>query len=669
MRELFAHSEYQVPLYQRAYAWTSSEILTLLTDIRDARKVSESREGGARDYYIGSLVVNAASVDGRTVYEVVDGQQRLTTAFVILAVTRQFAPWQSNGQTPSRGLDGSLTFEGRQEAKQDLLRLRRDGDGAIAMVSNPAIRQAAELVTKALALPSTLVGTERENDELSWHPDLEYFLDHVKILRTELPQGTDLNHYFEVMNTRGEQLEKHEILKAQLLSRLDSSGDRSVFAQIWDAVSIFDRHIQVQFTLEHRSTIFGPRWDAFPLAASDALFDVLRNVEGISKADDRKAELSLAEVLGDSLAVDGDPDVGDSDDEATGRYQQIIDFPNFLLQVLKLQRGDGFSWGAGTTEADTHGLVRLEDKYLLTEFAAGFSTITPDAVRKFGFLLLKFRFFLDSFIIRTLAAINGNSDENWVIHQAFRREYDPKDHTHRPKDQLTTRPSLEGQDRGARTERDENSSTGYARRRVRMLQSMFQVTDTRRSSKYFLYVALSWLEHNYSLDGVDADSFGEHLEQSARERLRTVDLSRALDSGTQVPNFVFNFLDYLLWKQEADPANTIIQNSGGGRFQFRYRTSVEHFYPSHPAEEQGHARLEESVADNFGNLCIMSRSENSRRNNLMPMAKVAEFADSAQSLKFQRMAKVASATKTWGETEILAHGQAMKTLLEKAAKG
>ena len=44
----------------------------------------------------------------------------------------------------------------------------------------------------------------------------EYFLNHVHIIHYRVPKDVDLNHYFEVMNSRGEQLEKHEIVKAKL---------------------------------------------------------------------------------------------------------------------------------------------------------------------------------------------------------------------------------------------------------------------------------------------------------------------------------------------------------------------------------------------------------------------------------------------------------------------
>jgi uncharacterized protein with ParB-like and HNH nuclease domain len=51
-----------------------------------------------------------------------------------------------------------------------------------------------------------------------------YFFEKVTILRILVPEDTDLNHYFEIMNSRGEQLEKHEILKAKMLEVLEDDN-------------------------------------------------------------------------------------------------------------------------------------------------------------------------------------------------------------------------------------------------------------------------------------------------------------------------------------------------------------------------------------------------------------------------------------------------------------
>ena len=53
-------------------------------------------------------------------------------------------------------------------------------------------------------------------------------LAHVVLYRIEVPEHTDLNRYFEIMNTRGEQLEQHDILKAQLMGYLNDRGQSGV---------------------------------------------------------------------------------------------------------------------------------------------------------------------------------------------------------------------------------------------------------------------------------------------------------------------------------------------------------------------------------------------------------------------------------------------------------
>lgn len=69
------NSHYVIPRYQRAYAWEDKEIIQLIDDIND----NES----SKSYYIGSLIVSPIKGKFET-YEVVDGQQRLTTLFLLL---------------------------------------------------------------------------------------------------------------------------------------------------------------------------------------------------------------------------------------------------------------------------------------------------------------------------------------------------------------------------------------------------------------------------------------------------------------------------------------------------------------------------------------------------------------------------------------------------------
>ena len=68
---------YVIPVYQRNYAWEEDEITALIKDVYDSYKNAKET------YYIGTLVTYKR---GDNIYEVIDGQQRLTTIYIILKV-------------------------------------------------------------------------------------------------------------------------------------------------------------------------------------------------------------------------------------------------------------------------------------------------------------------------------------------------------------------------------------------------------------------------------------------------------------------------------------------------------------------------------------------------------------------------------------------------------
>ncbi len=65
---------------------------------------------------------------------------------------------------------------------------------------NTRIMNGYEIIKKKL---------EKLENEKKLEDFFNYLKQKVQILRVEVPQDTDLNHYFEIMNNRGEQLEKH----------------------------------------------------------------------------------------------------------------------------------------------------------------------------------------------------------------------------------------------------------------------------------------------------------------------------------------------------------------------------------------------------------------------------------------------------------------------------
>lgn len=81
IEEAFRECFYSVPDYQREYIWTEKEVHQLLEDINDEIDTSSKIE-----YFIGTILVSPGETNNH--YEVIDGQQRLTTLFLLLCVLR-----------------------------------------------------------------------------------------------------------------------------------------------------------------------------------------------------------------------------------------------------------------------------------------------------------------------------------------------------------------------------------------------------------------------------------------------------------------------------------------------------------------------------------------------------------------------------------------------------
>ena len=193
--------EYTIPLDQRAYAWEDKQLTQMVEDIADVPDNTK--------YYIGALIVS--SQGGK--FEVVDGQQRLTSLYLLLHCL---------------GIDvkHTLTFACRDKSNYTLKKIKEFLNESQDPLDKDRIEPTIQRGLKILTEELNKVSCSRE--------ELIRKLGNVVIYRIEVPENTDLNRYFEIMNTRGEQLEQQDILKAILMSYLPDQTDKAVFAKIWD---------------------------------------------------------------------------------------------------------------------------------------------------------------------------------------------------------------------------------------------------------------------------------------------------------------------------------------------------------------------------------------------------------------------------------------------------
>ena len=287
IKEVLSDDTYIIPIYQRNYEWEQPQIERL---IRDINSIGENEQ-----YYLGTLVTFKRD-DGS--YELVDGQQRHTTLNLIKAVLDKKTSF-------------NLKFQARSECDQFFRELSEATKGLPQILKTQNLKQGVEIIESVL------------NDIEDKEAFRKKFFEQTYIFRTELPKETELNHYFEIMNNRGEQLEKHEILKAQLMNEIKDDKDREVFAQIWEACSFMGDYI----------------WNnGLPkelLEKEEFSFDDIVSSLGKDKSSKNNQHQTIVALL--EKGVETLPEGFKQGEESkTYDYRSVLEFPTFLLYVYHL---------------------------------------------------------------------------------------------------------------------------------------------------------------------------------------------------------------------------------------------------------------------------------------------------------------------------------------------
>ena len=592
VNRLLNEDSYAIPLYQRNFAWTYDEIEQLLNDVADA--FQEKRE----NYYIGTLVVN----EENGIFKIIDGQQRTTALNLIaLALKHEFGFNRLNAV--------NLTFPARKKSNENIQKLftkQKISENDENELTR-GYRHAYDALKKVLE--------ERQFESQSF---FNYLFDKVIIFRSLLPNDLDLNLYFERFNSRGEQLEAHEILKAQMMDKFGEDQEMAQkFARIWDACAEFDKPVLKAFQIRSRPNnpdeegekIFGREYANFKL---QEVFDKI----GVDKVETK----SLLEAISEDKSERGRAVSKESD---ISNYTTVIDFPTFLFQVFFIMEGSN-----ETT---------FDDKKLLKIFEI--ERRDREWVQQFGQLLLTMKHIFDTLIVKNVQLEN---ETEWQIKRGQYETY----------------------------QRNENGGWKYVRinfqkntfdnlnKNIILLQSMFAVTFTANRDSRWLYEILHFLfNHMEELNQAEfAVRFKGFLEKMAvryaEERLFTEDGS--IKKYGDIPVYAFNFVDYILWKNRSDLKEKY-SSVEFEAFKFAYRRSIEHWYPQNPDDQDGLSKLPDEFLHSFGNLCVVTDSQNSKFGNLVPSAKYNQWQGIfyRQSLKLQMMAAITGQQDSgWGADQI-----------------
>lgn len=566
-------NRYIVPLYQRAYAWEDKEIEQMIDDILDYNG----------DYYIGSLIVHKNS---QNEFEVIDGQQRLTTLYLILSYL-------------GFNIDKAMSFAHRPKS-----------DYTLNNISNIIDKKNVDDDKIELSILNGIRIIKNKLNDTKNREKLKEKLKNVILYRIEVPENTDLNRYFEIMNTRGEQLEQHHILKAKLMNYIEEK-EQYIFAKVWDACSDMNGYVQMHFDTKLREGLFGNNWVDEPEIKWG---DNYNESDNNNNADTNNIARTIKDIIKLNFKIDNN-NTSESGKKDPSHFESIIDFPHFLLHTLRV-----FVEKNALSDMKLGSL--LDDKKLLSDFELILNKSYKEKEAQFSkdFLnqLLKTRLLFDKFIIKRESV---KESSNWSLKELQKK-----------------------------TNYSNTNIKDSDNQECLMIQAALRVSYT--SPKI-----MHWITELLKLDNFDNLSKKTEYIAAKATKDNFLEKENAFNLGVGTPHIVFNYLDYLLWKEDKNQD-----------FQFEFRNSVEHFHPQNPNDKS--QIWDKNDGDMFGNLCLIQRNTNSQFSNLLPKSKLEGYKQHIDkgSLKLRKMRELTNKNQEWSQKICKEHQDAMIKKLKEAVE-
>lgn len=611
--EQIFQAKYVVPIYQRNFAWGEEQICQLLQDIRES--INDQQ------YYIGSLVVLRRQ-DGT--FEVIDGQQRLTT-LALLSYVLQLK------------IETDIHYDSRPEVVQFLHTLT---SGAYVACTDPSTSHFCAAIETMKAEIAKM--EEERSDFREMFGD--FVLNNVCLVREVMPDDTDVAAYFEIMNNRGEQLQEHEIVKGILLGKIKENPKLSqVCSLIWDACAQMDERVQKSFDSTVRRALFGDNYDDFTLNENN-FREIL---SGIDSENMITEALTLDSILSGNGPVVASAKPDDEDIPEDDKEESIIDFPNFLMHVMKLYYSDKLK---GNKEIDK---IRLHDKYLLKTFR-----LIEDGIdaTEFFYRLLKCRTVFDRYLVKA-NIVNDNDEEGreWSLLSPYKYT-----------DEKRTRTQLKYR-----------NTFGDKQDIIIKAVSCIQVCHQSKYYKDYLQTLLEWFKDRDSIV-FSQDEYLAALNQYIYNDLKKASKYFGLKDympdlqGTSISHAVLDYIDYIIWNIKVHNLHLVGTETEWTKiselkdFRFQYWNSVEHHYPQKRKEDLPQEGIDDFLLNCLGNTFLIGKSTNSSLSDKNPKDKAALYIGKSNLAPNRQLIYDITLSNEWGKEQIKSHLQFIENIYAKA---
>ncbi|MCM3360374.1 DUF262 domain-containing protein [Niallia sp. MER TA 168] len=218
---------YRIPLYQRPYNWGKDQWNDLWEDI--------IRLEGEETHFLGSVItISQERYKGFSYFEVVDGQQRITTILILLTAIRDMAEEMDKDRAAyiNNYFLKSSTID---ETEAKLILGRKDNKVFKRLVEKKVTMDEAK--NEKIVEAYYFFKDKLQNSNFKWQIIYARLLDSLDLVLMVTDSYYDAFRLFETLNTRGLSLTSVDLIKNYLLSRISTNEVMiEECIEIWDSI-------------------------------------------------------------------------------------------------------------------------------------------------------------------------------------------------------------------------------------------------------------------------------------------------------------------------------------------------------------------------------------------------------------------------------------------------
>ena len=233
---IYTRRQYIVPIWQREYNWGFKQWSELWTDLL---KLCEERfkrgKSPEMTHFMGSIVLKPRELGGVEKYVLIDGQQRISTLVVILALIRNLV--QKENPTLSDTIQNSYLLNRDIKSTSEQFKLRP------SVTDNPGFEKmmggSTDIGGKfgaAYEYYNRRLDEEKEKGDKGCELEKlkEIITDNLKFVEIILSEKDDSNRIFETLNSRGLELEPADLLRNFFMMKIAKESEaENLYKSLW----------------------------------------------------------------------------------------------------------------------------------------------------------------------------------------------------------------------------------------------------------------------------------------------------------------------------------------------------------------------------------------------------------------------------------------------------